>query len=88
MPLRRRLAIACASAVALAILLAAIVVYMVVRDQLLGQVDNELQAQAGARLAAARMQQLEPSDAARVAGGGAPIWQVTTGDGNVRVQRR
>ena len=46
MPLRRRLAIACASAVALAIVLAAIVVYLVVRSQLLGQVDNELQAQA------------------------------------------
>ena len=83
MPLRRRLAIACASAVALVILLASIVVYMVVRDQLLGQVDSELQSQAGL------VSQLRhaPSTAFRrrpgAAGGGAPIWQVTTGAGNV-----
>ena len=91
MPLRRRLAIACASAVALAILLASIVVYVVVREQLLGQVDNELQSQAGARLSssAATTDHDVPRRPAS-AGGGAPIWQVVTArrqvlcsDGNV-----
>ncbi len=83
MPLRRRLALACASAVALAILLAAIVVYVVVRDQLLGQVDNELQSQAGlvSQLRSCTVNSLPVPPG--TAGGGAPIWQVTTGNGNV-----
>ena len=46
MPLRQRLAWVSASAVALAVVIAAIVCYMVVRSQLLGQVDSELQQQA------------------------------------------
>jgi two-component system, OmpR family, sensor histidine kinase MprB len=84
-PLRRRLAIACASAVALAILLASIVVYVVVRDQLLGQVDNELQSQANL---VSQLRQCTNSTTTLPAppgtmGGGAPIWQVTTGAGNV-----
>jgi two-component system, OmpR family, sensor histidine kinase MprB len=79
-PLRRRLAIACASAVGLAILLAAIVVYVVVRQQLLGQVDNELRAQAGLvnQLRCSNIPTPPPS-----AGGGAPIWQVSTSTGQV-----
>ena len=83
MPLRRRLAIACASAVALVILLASIVVYMVVRDQLLGQVDNELQSQAGlvSQLRTCTVNSLPAPPG--TAGGGAPIWQVTTDAGNV-----
>ena len=83
MPLRRRLAIACASTVALVILLASIVVYMVVRDQLLGQVDNELQSQAGlvSQLRQCTVNSLPAPPG--TAGGGAPIWQVTTGSGNV-----
>ncbi len=83
MPLRRRLAIACASAVALVILLAALVVYVVVRDQLLGQVDNELQSQAGlvSQLRSCTVTSLPAPPG--TAGGGAPIWQVTTGNGNV-----
>jgi two-component system, OmpR family, sensor histidine kinase MprB len=44
--LRKRLAWAAASAVALAVFLAAIVCYFVVRHQLLGQVDNSLRAEA------------------------------------------
>jgi two-component system, OmpR family, sensor histidine kinase MprB len=82
-PLRRRLAIACASAVALAILLAAIVVYVVVRQQLLGQVDTELQSQAGlvSQLRSCSVSGLPTPPG--TAGGGAPIWQVTTGQGNV-----
>jgi two-component system, OmpR family, sensor histidine kinase MprB len=79
-PLRRRLAIACASAVGLAILLAAIVVYVVVRQQLLGQVDSELRAQAGLvnQLRCSNIPTPPPS-----AGGGAPIWQVSTSSGSV-----
>jgi two-component system, OmpR family, sensor histidine kinase MprB len=46
MPLRRRLAIVAAAAVAVAVLIAAIVCYAVVRNQLLGQVDSALRAQA------------------------------------------
>ena len=81
MPLRRRLAIACASAVALAILVAAIVVYVVVREQLLGQVDSELHAQASL-VSQLRSCSNFPSQGPN-AGGGAPIWQVVTGDGSV-----
>jgi two-component system sensor histidine kinase MprB len=86
-PLRRRLAIACASAVALAILLAAIVVYVVVRSQLLGQVDNELHSQAAL---APQLRCNAGGPPTPTAGGGAPIWQVVNaqaqvlcGDGNV-----
>jgi two-component system, OmpR family, sensor histidine kinase MprB len=46
MPLRRRLAIVAAAAVAVAVLIVAIVSYAVVRNQLLGQVDGALKAQA------------------------------------------
>jgi two-component system sensor histidine kinase MprB len=46
MPLRRRVALAAAGTVALAILIAAIVCYLVVRGQLRGQVDDALRAQA------------------------------------------
>jgi two-component system, OmpR family, sensor histidine kinase MprB len=83
MSLRRRLAIACASAVALAILLAAIVVYVVVRSQLLGQVDSELRSQA----ALVQQAQLRCNGNSSVpnlpasAGGGAPIWQLATSNG-------
>ena len=46
MPLRRRLALVAATAVGIAIVIAALVCYLVVRSQLRGQVDNELQQQA------------------------------------------
>ncbi len=84
MPLRRRLAIACASAVALAILLAAIVVYVVVRSQLLGQVDSELRTQAGL---VSQSQLRCGGNLPSSVGGGAPIWQVVTTNGVV-LQRR
>ena len=90
MPLRRRLAIACASAVALAILLAAIVVYVVVRSQLLGQVDSELRTQAGlVSQSSLRCNGNSGGTLPASVGGGAPIWQVVTtsgvscSDGNV-----
>jgi two-component system, OmpR family, sensor histidine kinase MprB len=50
MSLRRRLSYVAAAAVAIAILLAALVCYWVVRDQLRGQVDDALRAQATAVL--------------------------------------
>jgi two-component system, OmpR family, sensor histidine kinase MprB len=46
MPLRQRLAWVSASAVALAVIIAALVCYLVVRSQLLGQVDSALKAEA------------------------------------------
>jgi two-component system sensor histidine kinase MprB len=82
-PLNKRLAWVAATAVALAVFLAAIVCYFVVRHQLLSQVDGELQQQAGL------VQQLRscnnnglPSPPAS-AGGGAPIWQVVSADGTL-----
>jgi two-component system sensor histidine kinase MprB len=81
-PLRRRLAIACASAVALAILLAAIVVYVVVRSELLGQVDDELHAQA-ALLSGSQLRCGSNQGPASPPGGAAPIWQIVTSDGGV-----
>ena len=80
MPLRRRLAIACASAVALAILLAAIVVYVVVRSELLGQVDNELHSQAALT---PQLRCNAGGPPTPTAGGGAPIWQVVNGQAQV-----
>jgi two-component system, OmpR family, sensor histidine kinase MprB len=81
-PLRRRLAIACASAVALAILLAAIVVYVVVRSQLLGQVDNELRSQAAlVQQSSLRCNGNSGGTLPASVGGGAPIWQVVTTNG-------
>ena len=46
MPLRKRLGIVAGAAVAVAVVIAAIVCYTVVRGQLLGQVDSSLRAQA------------------------------------------
>ena len=82
MPLRRRLAIACASTVALVILLASVVVYVVVRSQLLGQVDDELHAQA-ALLSGSQVRCGSNQGPASPPGGAAPIWQIVTSDGAV-----
>jgi two-component system sensor histidine kinase MprB len=82
-PLRRRLGLISAAAVGLAVVLAAVVCYMVVRGQLLGQVDNALTGQAvlvahegGFALGGGGFPGLPAS-----AGGRAPYWQVvgTTG---------
>ncbi len=83
MPLRRRLAIACASAVALAILLASLIVYVVVREQLLGQVDNELHSQAALVPQLRCNQDQEGPQLPASTGGGAPIWQVVNADGQI-----
>jgi two-component system, OmpR family, sensor histidine kinase MprB len=83
LPLNKRLAWVAASAVALAVFLAAAVCYFVVRHQLLSQVDSLLLQQAGL------VQQLPNCNDSNLpslpasAGGGAPIWQVTTQNGAV-----
>src|SRR4051812_14281033 len=84
MPLRQRLGLISAVAVGIAILIAAVVCYLVVRSQLLGQVDSALQQQA-------TMVQGDPRACSGAglpslpasAGGGAPIWQVVNSEGNV-----
>jgi two-component system sensor histidine kinase MprB len=84
MPLRQRLGLISAVAVGIAIVIAAAVCYLVVRSQLLGQVDSALQQQAA-------MVQNDPRacDGSGLpslpasAGGGAPIWQVVNSAGNV-----
>ncbi|HWF74482.1 MAG TPA: hypothetical protein VG186_14125, partial [Solirubrobacteraceae bacterium] len=84
MPLRRRLAFVAAAAVGVAIVLVAIVAYMVVRAQLRGQVDDALRAQAvavhqaGFRAIAGRdLPAIPPS-----AGGPAPYVQLVGADGS------
>src|SRR5437763_15303721 len=83
MPLRKRLGIVAAVAVAVAFVIAAIVCYAVVRSQLLGQVDNALRAQADAvqpignfALRGGGLPGLPPN-----AGGPAPYARVVLGDG-------
>jgi two-component system sensor histidine kinase MprB len=81
-PLRKRVAIAAASAVALAVILASIVCYMVVRGQLLSQVDDALRAQA-ASVQANGDQALnqQPVGPPASAGGPAQYYQVIVSDG-------
>jgi two-component system sensor histidine kinase MprB len=71
-----------AAAVGLAVVLAAIICYFVVRGQLLGQVDSQLQEQAGLINQVQCGNGYLPTPPAS-AGGGAPIWQVANGDGAV-----
>jgi two-component system, OmpR family, sensor histidine kinase MprB len=89
MPLRRRLAIVAAAAVAVAVLIAAIVCYAVVRNQLLGQVDGALRAQAvavehegGLALRGGDFPGLPAN-----AGGPAPYVRVVLGDGSAYTMR-
>jgi two-component system, OmpR family, sensor histidine kinase MprB len=84
MPLRRRLALMSAATVGLAVVIAAIVCYMVVRGQLLGQVDDALTGQAllvqqtqGQALGAGDFPGLPAS-----AGGRAPYWEIVRTDGS------
>jgi two-component system sensor histidine kinase MprB len=82
-PLRRRLALVAASAVATAILLSAVVCYMVVRSQLFGEVDSELQQQANLVTQLRSCNDNNVPSPPATAGGGAPIWQVTAAGGQV-----
>jgi two-component system, OmpR family, sensor histidine kinase MprB len=81
--LRKRIAIAAASAVALAVILASFVCYMVVRGQLLGQVNDALNAEAQAVQAEgqAALNQPPPSPSPS-AGGPAQYWQLVAQDGS------
>ena len=84
MPLRRRLAYAAAAAVAIAVVLACGICYMVVRGQLRGQVDSALKAQAVAVeqhpqfALGSSIASLPPN-----AGGPAPYWQIVGPDRSV-----
>jgi two-component system, OmpR family, sensor histidine kinase MprB len=81
MPLRKRLALAAASAVALAVVLAAMVCYFVVRHQLLSQVDAALRAQAEAvQQGTASLNQPLPGPSPS-AGGPAQYYQLVRSDG-------
>jgi two-component system sensor histidine kinase MprB len=81
-PLRRRLALVSAAAVGVAILIAAIVCYLVVRGQLRGEIDNELKAQAAAveRGVPGSLDRPLPGISAS-AGGPAPYAQLVLADG-------
>jgi two-component system sensor histidine kinase MprB len=85
-PLRRRLAFVAAAAVGVAIVLVAIVAYMVVKAQLRGQVDDALSAQAVAvhqagfrAIVGGDLPAIPPS-----AGGPAPYVQLVGADGSAR----
>src|SRR5579863_9156319 len=84
MSLRRRISLVAASAVAVAVGIAVLISYFAVKNQLLGQIDNELRAQAA--LIQARY---EPGahavlpGLAAAAGGSAPYYQVVSPRGAV-----
>ncbi len=84
MPLRRRVGLAAAAAVGIAIILACGIAYFVVRDQLRGQVDSALRAQATAIQRGDfgslnnQLPSIPPS-----AGGPAPYVQAVLADGTV-----
>jgi two-component system, OmpR family, sensor histidine kinase MprB len=82
MPLRRRVGMAAGIAVGIAVVLAACVCYIVVRDQLRGQVDSELRAQATAVQQHPDIHSLLPGIPAS-AGGPAPYAQLLLADGTV-----
>jgi two-component system, OmpR family, sensor histidine kinase MprB len=84
MPLRKRLGIVAGAAVAVAVVIAAVVCYTVVRGQLLGQVDSSLRAQAEAVQIQGQLA-LRGGDLAGLsanAGGPAPYARVVVADGN------
>jgi two-component system, OmpR family, sensor histidine kinase MprB len=81
--LRKRIGMVAAAAVALAVIIAAGVCYLVVRSQLLGQVDSELHQQAGLVTALPNCNDSYVNNLPASAGGPAPIWQVTTASGAV-----
>ena len=80
MPLRRRVGMVAGAAVGVAVVLAAIVSYFVVRSQLRGQVDDALRAQAAAVQRGFGLERPLPGISAS-AGGPAPYAQVVLADG-------
>ena len=81
MPLRRRLAWVAASAVAAAVVIASIVCYMVVRSQLLDQVDSALSAQMVAVQDGQTTLGQAPPGLPPSAGGPAQYYQLVAADG-------
>jgi two-component system sensor histidine kinase MprB len=77
-PLRQRLSLVAATAVAVAIVLAVTVCYVVVRNQLFGQINSQLTEQAGL---VSRLRSCSEPRPPASSGGGAPIWQVVDNDG-------
>ena len=94
MSLRKRLSLVAASAVALAVVIVAIVCYMVVRSQLLGEVDSELKAQAAAVTDGQASLGQAPPGASASNGGSAQYYQLvgingaTNGDIRLPITRR
>ena len=84
MPLRKRISLVAAGAVAVAVAIACVVSYAVVRSQLLGQIDSELTHQAQSILSDPNrsLQQPLPGIPAS-AGGPAPYLQVVLADGTI-----
>ena len=82
MPLRRRLSIIAAASVGIAILAASVVCYLVVRNQLRGQVDDSLRAQQAQVEKLGTVQRAIPGIPAS-AGGPAPYVQITFPNGQV-----
>jgi two-component system sensor histidine kinase MprB len=79
--LRKRISLVAASAVALAVVLVAIVCYAVVRSQLLGEVDNELKAQATNVADGQASLGQAPPGASPSNGGSAQYWQLVAVNG-------
>jgi len=82
MTLRRRVGLAAAIAVAIAVVLVAMISYFVVRGQLVGQVDDSLRAEANAVVASRGLQVPFPTVAPTV-GGPVPYAAVVLPDGQV-----
>lgn len=75
MPLRRRISLAAAAAAAFTVAIAVVLAFVAVRDQLLGQMDDELRAQAVQVQATQNIMAGLPGLAAS-AGGPAPYYQI------------
>jgi two-component system sensor histidine kinase MprB len=89
MTLRKRVSLAAAGAVGVAVVLAVIVAYLVVRDQLQAQIDNELRAQA-TRVEQGDLNALNPEAFPSIpprAGGPAQYMQVVTAGGDIVNER-
>jgi two-component system, OmpR family, sensor histidine kinase MprB len=81
--LRKRIGMVAAAAVALAVIIAAIVCYLVVRGQLLSQVDDALRAQAAAVQAQGQQALNQPPVGPPAnAGGPAQYYQIIAADGS------
>jgi two-component system, OmpR family, sensor histidine kinase MprB len=84
MPLRKRISLVAAAAVAVAVAIAVSISYFAVRNQLLGQIDDELRAQATAVERNPRtLGSVEFSNIPASEGGPAQYWQLVQADGEV-----